>query len=335
MPPRDQLADQLADRLAAVPEQYRDVFTRLVSSALHPELNVNRRRKPIVAGANTKKRSSTDAQLDVIDLDAEEDDDPHDKENRSSRGPPCVNKNCDEVRREIRDFLGAQQMTPAQFQRLIGVSAKSYRDFVGQDGPEKGARSVTFVRAKEFFRGRAEGRWRARTATAATAGKGRGSGRAADGNSEYDVSGIELEDEEDDELEVPVFETCDRVRDMIRKHVERPGVTKAGFLRDAAKAAFPGGEKSINSGLLHVFLKQEGALVGNTGIVFYAAYVFFEKLRNKNGEPKDDFRLTMEDIWPYGIEREKPVNGPWIVRTGSQPYINVFGQVRIMRNCYP
>ncbi|RAH84919.1 hypothetical protein BO86DRAFT_386490 [Aspergillus japonicus CBS 114.51] len=114
---------------------------------------------------------------------------------------------------------------------------------------------------------------RARTATAATAGKGRGSGRAADGNSEYDVSGIELEDEEDDELEVPVFETCDRVRDMIRKHVERPGVTKAGFLRDAAKAAFPGGDKTINSGLLHVFLKQEGALVGNTGIVFYAAYV--------------------------------------------------------------
>ncbi|PYI14459.1 hypothetical protein BO99DRAFT_406659 [Aspergillus violaceofuscus CBS 115571] len=176
---------------------------------------------------------------------------------------------------------------------------------------------------------------RARTATAATAGKGRGSGRAADGNSEYDVSGIELEVEEDDELEVPVFETCDRVRDMIRKHVERPGVTKAGFLRDAAKAAFPGGDKTINSGLLHVFLKQEGALVGNTGIVFYAAYVFFDKLRIKNGEPKDDFRLTMEDIWPYGIEREKPVNGPWIVRAGSQPYINEFGQVRIMRNCYP
>ncbi|PYH80150.1 hypothetical protein BO82DRAFT_403606 [Aspergillus uvarum CBS 121591] len=316
MPPRDQLADHLTDRLAAVPEQYRDVFTRLVSSAFHPELN----------------------------------------ENRSSRGPPFVNKNCDEVRREIRDFLGAQQMTPGQFQRLIGVSAKSYRDFVGQAGLEKGARSVTFQGQQEqqvlgdgtgnstAGTGMGTGmavamatvtQKRARTATAATVGKGRGSGRAADGNLEYDVSGIELEDEEDDELEVPVFETCDRVRDMIRKHVERPGVTKAGFLRDAAKAAFPGGEKTINSDLLHVFLKQEGALVGNTALVFYAAYVLFEKLRIKNGEPKDGFRLTMEGIWPYGSEREKPVNGPWIVRTGSQPYINEFGQVRIMRHCYP
>ncbi|RAK75015.1 uncharacterized protein BO72DRAFT_450109 [Aspergillus fijiensis CBS 313.89] len=122
---------------------------------------------------------------------------------------------------------------------------------------------------------------------------------------------------------------------MIRKHVAKPGVTKAGFLRDAAKATFPGGEKTINPGLLQVFLKQEGALVENTAIVFYAAYVFFEKLRIKNGEPKDDLRLTMEEIWPFGIEREKPVNGPWIVATGSQPYINEFGQLRVLRNCYP
>ncbi|RAH71725.1 uncharacterized protein BO66DRAFT_319114 [Aspergillus aculeatinus CBS 121060] len=334
MPPHD----PLADRLAAIPEAYRDVFTRLVSSALHPELNVNRRRKAPVTGTSTstKKRSSTDAQLDVIDVDAEDDHHDNDKENRSSRGGrSSVNKNCDEVRQEIRDFLDARQMQPGQFQRLIGVSAKSYRDFVGHSGPEKGARSVTFVKAGEFFRGFEEGRRkRAKTATAATAGKGRGS-RAADGNSEYDVSGIELEDEEDEELEVPVFETCDRVRDMIRKHVAKPRVTKAGFLRDAAKAAFPGGEKTINPGLLQVSLKQEGALVGNTGIVFYAAYVFFEKLRIKNGEPKDDFRLTMEEIWPFGIEREKPVNGPWIVATGSQPYINEFGQLRVLRNCYP
>ncbi|PYH48902.1 uncharacterized protein BP01DRAFT_353208 [Aspergillus saccharolyticus JOP 1030-1] len=281
------------------------------------------------------------------------------------REPPT--KNCDEVRQEIRDLIDSKMMPAGAFQSAINVSAKSYRDFMSQSGPHKGSRSATYINAAEWFRCRRDHgivrqrpaltvdeslgnaaaatvtapatataiatvtKKRAKKVSATTVGSGRGS-RAAEQNSEYDVSGITLEDESDDELEVPVFETCDRVRHMIREHVQKPGVTKAGFLRDAARAAFPMGGKTINSGLLHLFLKQEGALVGNTGMLFYAAYVFFEKLRIKNGEPKDDFRLAMEEIWPFGIERERPANGPWIVAADSQPYINEFGQVRIMRD---
>lgn len=41
----------------------------------------------------------------------------------------------------------------------------------------------------------------------------------------------------------------------------------------------------------------KGADTGNTSCVFYAAYVFFEKLRVQEGKPKSKHREEMEAIW--------------------------------------
>ncbi|RAL08550.1 uncharacterized protein BO97DRAFT_408239 [Aspergillus homomorphus CBS 101889] len=300
------------------------------------------------------KRTAADALLDQENLG--------NSNTRPSSTASTTTKDCDAIRHDIRAFIDSKQMKVGEFQRAIGVSSRSYNDFLNQVGPEKGSRSATYLNAMRFFANRgaesmpladasasaanialpaatataaAATAKRARKETANTASRSGSGSRAAaaaaaDANSKFDVSGIVLEGE--NEMKVPVFETCDRIRKKIRAHVKKQGVTKSGFLKDAAKAAMPGSEKKINPGSLDTFLKYDGALTGNSGIVFYAAYVFFEKLRIKEGKPKDDFRLTMEKIWPAGVDRERSSNGPFFCHVSERPYINEFGQLEIISN---
>lgn len=76
-----------------------------------------------------------------------------------------------------------------------------------------------------------------------------------------------------------------------------PMVTQAGLVRDIAKAAYPNGEKKPSSKTMNDFLGKKGVMAGNTSGVFYAAYVFFEKLRVRNEKPKTQFREEMEKAW--------------------------------------
>jgi hypothetical protein len=110
-------------------------------------------------------------------------------------------------------------------------------------------------------------------------------------------------------------------------------VTKAQFLRDLAKAAYPGTDKKLNANLLDGFLSKRGANAGNTSSVFYAAYVFFEKLRIRDNKPKTKFREEMEAVWGHegGFDRVTPVHtGVWITK-GERPYVDKYGMLRIER----
>jgi hypothetical protein len=50
--------------------------------------------------------------------------------------------------------------------------------------------------------------------------------------------------------------------------------------------------------LIHVYFeKKDGPVERSTSPVMYAAYVFFEKIRLRNGVEKTEFRLEMEDLW--------------------------------------
>lgn len=71
----------------------------------------------------------------------------------------------------------------------------------------------------------------------------------------------------------------------------KPEVTQATFLKDLALQAKV---KGIQSKQLNDFRNYCGAHVGNTSRVFYGAYVFFEKMRIRDGEPKSEHRLVME-----------------------------------------
>jgi hypothetical protein len=114
-----------------------------------------------------------------------------------------------------------------------------------------------------------------------------------------DVSSIALPGEQTQA--VRVFDTCDTVRRRIRTMLRRDGITQAGFLR-AIAATYQDGRK-IQNKQLNDFLAKKGPLAGNRSCIFYASYVFFEKLRIRDGKEKDRQRVEMERQWgPEGVD---------------------------------
>lgn len=139
-----------------------------------------------------------------------------------------------------------------------------------------------------------------------------------------DVSAIKLDGE--DELEVEVYDTCDEMRKKISAYLREPGVTQAGGLREIAKT-YPDGKK-IQSKVLNDFLGKKGAHAGNTSAVFYAGYVFFEKLRIRDKKPKSKHRQTMEGLWPGGLDTKRRNDGKVFIPIGAEAWEDKFGRIR-------
>jgi len=90
----------------------------------------------------------------------------------------------------------------------------------------------------------------------------------------------------DPDEEPPIYDTCDSIRRKICALLARDGITQATFLRAiVATAHRESSTKKIQAASLYSFMKQKGPLAGNTSSVDHAAYVFFEKLRIKQGKP--------------------------------------------------
>ena len=104
---------------------------------------------------------------------------------------------------------------------------------------------------------------------------------------------------------VPVHDSCDEIRRKITLHLNRAGVTQASFLRTLA-AQFHAEERKFQSKQLNTFRSYRGADKGNTSAIFYAAYVYFERLRIKEGVEKTRHRIAMEAAWPKGFEIKTP-----------------------------
>lgn len=79
-------------------------------------------------------------------------------------------------------------------------------------------------------------------------------------------------------------------------------MTQAAFLR-AISATYTNGRRVLSRGL-NDFLAKKGALAGNKNYAYYAAYVFFEKVRIRDGKAKSEDREVMEWKWPQGVDTE-------------------------------
>ncbi|OTB02577.1 hypothetical protein M426DRAFT_13365 [Hypoxylon sp. CI-4A] len=130
----------------------------------------------------------------------------------------------------------------------------------------------------------------------------RASQPAAKKTSVPDISNIYLPGEENDS--VSVFETCDDIRRKINARLRKSGVSQTQFCRDLYAQLNVPKIKGIQSKQLTDFLRQKGPRTGAKSTVFYAACVYFEKLRIKQNKPKSDHREEMEDIWPTGFPRD-------------------------------
>ncbi|KAL7621079.1 hypothetical protein AAE478_008391 [Parahypoxylon ruwenzoriense] len=142
-----------------------------------------------------------------------------------------------------------------------------------------------------------------------------------------DISQIQLELEETDEVEV--YDTCDEIRRKISAHLRQPGVTQAQFCRDLYAQLREPRCAGIQSKQLADFRRKKGPRAGSTSSVFYAAYVYFEKLRLARGKPKSAHREAMEDIWECqgGFDREHDGRHAFVMSANSTPVMDQYGRV--------
>jgi hypothetical protein len=212
-------------------------------------------------------------------------------------------------------------MKKGEFEKAIGSSSRSLNTFMGQNGPMKGMGSSTYDNAFIFFKKRElQGIKQPRKKV-----------KKADEQQKIDVSGIHLDGEDEDEVEV--YETCDEVRKKVNAYLREPNVTQAGFCREISKTFHTG--RKVSPKTLTDFLSKKGPSAGNTSAAFYAAYVYFEKLRIKEGKPKSKLRQEMEEIWDgsrswegrAGFDIKTPSNRGYICSADKRPYEDKYGRV--------
>lgn len=218
---------------------------------------------------------------------------------------------CQVVRNRINKLLDAGIMNKTEFSEAIGCrDTNTLSDFLKQKGTDGGRNSPVWVNAWVWFRQREVANLKMPDVKKRRSQEDGMAGSAVRGSASKttsslpDITDIYLEGEEDDD--VSVYDTCDEIRRKINAHLRTPGVTQAQFCRDLYAQLHVPKVKSIQSKQLADFRRQKGPRTGAKSTVFYAAYVYFEKLRIAQGKRKTKHREDMEDIWESngGFDRE-------------------------------
>ncbi|KAL5340464.1 hypothetical protein BJX70DRAFT_396714 [Aspergillus crustosus] len=153
-----------------------------------------------------------------------------------------------------------------------------------------------------------------------------------DNEAKYDVSEISLEGE--DKVTVQVYDTCDVVRKKIRAFMKESGMSQTAFCHKISETFPADMNKRLQGRSLTSFLAKSGPDQGNSSEIFYAAYVFFEKLRIRDGKPKTEFRESMEKIWKREGGFDRKLRSGWIFAFNNEtPFLHVdeFGRQTVVR----
>jgi len=140
--------------------------------------------------------------------------------------------------------------------------------------------------------------------------------RKADETVAVGLSDVHLEGEEEDKIKI--CGSCAEIRRKISAHLRKPGVAQAQFLKDLA-SQFRTMDVKLQSKQLNDLRGKHGADSGNISRVFYAAYVFFKRLRIKDVKPKGKHRLEMEKVSrDHGFDaKHTGGGGRWSVLSSS------------------
>ncbi|KAK7976554.1 hypothetical protein PG989_015017 [Apiospora arundinis] len=238
-----------------------------------------------------------------------------------------IDLTCDQVRAEINKVIDTGIFKKTEFCDAIGCSNAGVNAFLKKHGAEGGSTSHVLVKAWDYFKQREiaglkipDANKRRRSEAGATTG--------AAGAATSVSSGIHLQGEDTDE--VPIFETCDVVRRKISEHLRAQGTSQAQFCRDIyAQLKSPTKIKGIQSKQLADFRAKHGSNAGATSTVFYAASVYFEKLRLAQGKPKSAHRAEMEKRWPGGFDRKHDDKTPLFLHFSESAYWDDFGELQI------
>lgn len=232
------------------------------------------------------------------------------------------------MRCKIRALIDSGEMKVCEFQRAVGVSSTAYSTFMKQDGPSAGQRSAAYKNAFAFFKCELD--------TSSNTGlinpsssKPAKRAKKDDGAKDLDVSNVTLPGEEDGC--VPVYDTCNEIRKKIRAFLKKTGMAQAAFCRELTKMVANDGRK-VNASHLTRFLAMKGPSGGAGNIAFYAAYVFFEKIRVRDGKPKSQMRQEMEIVWGAGGMHipEDCRQRSYICFGNERPYEDKYGQIQFL-----
>jgi len=97
---------------------------------------------------------------------------------------------------------------------------------------------------------------------------------------------------EDEEGGVPVYDDCNEIRRKIRLLQKQPDFKITTWLRDIGK---------VNNNSYQRFMKASGPTGGAGNGTYYAAYVYFEKVRILEGKKKTAKRQRNEVEHPDGF----------------------------------
>lgn len=227
-----------------------------------------------------------------------------------------------QVRRKVREFIEGGNMKVGEFQEAICITPTSYGRFMRMTGSHEGSGTAMYSHAFKFFRKRELQGLKA----APHAKKPKSSPKKSEQNKQLlDVSGVTLDGEESEE--VPVYETCDEVRKKIRAFLRKPDISQQAFCRAISECCSE--ERKIQSRQLNAFLNKKGPMEGNTSGAFYGSYVFFEKLRIKDGKPKSQFREEMEKIHSRGVNTAEQER--FLCKGNVRPTRDNYGRVSFVR----
>lgn len=119
------------------------------------------------------------------------------------------------------------------------------------------------------------------------------------------VFSVSLPDDYDHtKLLYPVYDTCDEIRRKLRAVLRRKEVTRRQLVLALCKTrngSLCEGGYCLTTSQLYRFLAMDGALVGRSCHLYYAGYLFFEKMRIRDRQPKSAERLRMEIEHPQGL----------------------------------
>jgi hypothetical protein len=88
--------------------------------------------------------------------------------------------------------------------------------------------------------------------------------------------------------------------------------------------------------MLNKFLDKKGPNLGNLSSIFYASYVFFEKIRIRDSKPKTAFKEEIEGIWDsvldwrhykLGFNRKTRHNTGYLCGPSYVPVIDKYSRV--------
>ena len=127
--------------------------------------------------------------------------------------------------------------------------------------------------------------------------------------------------EEDDD--VPIYATPADIRNKINAILRDSGMTQAELARRFAQQVH---HEAITGGKIKRFIDMKGPFGGAANPVYYAAFVFFEKLRIKTGGKESKKRLELMDVHPDGIPRRDLSKGWFICGAGQVPTIDSLGR---------